>query len=231
MRKRSIEWWQSLPEEDIRDCDPAIAQRIGSEFGKLTIVGIGRAGRTVDGVKVLRHYECKCTCGATTFVPWHALKSGNTKSCGCINRTADGRGDWPEYKVWREMLRRCENPTHKRFHEWGGRGISVCDRWHDFDLFLEDMGFRPSAAHSIERVDNDEGYAPNNCVWATRKQQANNQSSNKLMTLGGKVQSMAKWADELNLPYSTIRSRKNNLGWTDEKALTTPIRRMLGVPA
>jgi len=201
-----------------------VARNIGKSFAKLTIVGTGHTGKKVGSVKVARRYECLCECGSIAYVTIGSLQSGNTKSCGCLLYSAGGLGDTAEYKVWKEMLRRCENPNHRRYSEWGGRGNTVCPERQNFDVFIGDMGLRPSDKHSIERLDNDAGYCRENCVWATRKQQANNQSSNRLLTLNGRTQTMTMWAEELGVNYCTLRSRKNNLGWTDEKALMTPFR-------
>ncbi len=129
-----------------------------------------------------------------------------------------------EFRIWMQMIGRCTTPTHRRFADYGGRGIQVCERWlESVTNFIADMGRRPSADHQLERKDNDGPYAPHNCVWATRTEQGRNKRNNVLMTLAGRTQPMSAWAEELKLPYSTLRRRKARLGWSDEEALMTPV--------
>lgn len=199
----------------------SIEDNIGARFGRLVITGVGTAGYRTGNTKYPRKYECVCDCGKALESTIGRLRSGNTKSCGCITRTAGGLGNTPEYKVWKEMHRRCKSPNHKRFMLWGGRGVAVCPEWDDFSTFMSDMGGRPSNKHSIERRDNNGGYSKANCCWATPEEQANNKSSNRLLTFNGKTQSMALWCRELRLNYNTVRSRVYILGWSTSAALTT----------
>jgi len=106
-----------------------------------------------------------------------AKPHGNTRHGG-----SKRSGRWPEYYVWNGMLRRCRDKDHQDFKNYGGRGISVCDRWKDFALFIKDMGRKPSEKHTIERVNNDKDYELSNCIWASRKEQANNRRPRKKMT-------------------------------------------------
>lgn len=140
--------------------------------------------------KVNPKYRCKCDCGAVCLVSTQNLRSGKTKSCGCIssektaerNRKHSGTFT-PEYSVWCGIKNRCGNPNATSYEHYGGRGIKVCDRWLDsFDNFLSDLGKRPSKQHSIERINVDGDYEPSNCKWATAIEQANNKrifSNNK----------------------------------------------------
>ncbi len=139
-------------------------------------------------------------------------------------RIRKGLSNTPEYKVWKEMIRRCTNHNHKRYAEWGGRGIGVCERWEVFSNFITDMGLRPTKGMSIERRDNNKGYNPENCYWATALEQNNNTKSNRLMSFMGMTNTLAVWARVLGLNYNTVRSRVYILGWSDHQALSVPIK-------
>lgn len=133
-----------------------------------------------------------------------------------------------ERAIWASMIFRCSDPRHKSFHRYGGRGIKVCDRWMNFDNFYTDMGPRPSARHSVERRDNDQGYNPGNCYWATPDQQSRNTSRNRIFTLNGKTQCMSDWAKDLGVTVSLLWTRISYLKWPLERALTTgPYRRTM----
>lgn len=125
------------------------------------------------------------------------------------------------YGVWRGMLSRCSNPTNKSYPDYGGRGITVCERWKEFQNFFDDMVTTYSRGLMIERVDNDKGYSPENCVWETRKVQNNNKRNVKKITFNGKTLSREDWAKEIggNPSIITIRLRR---GWSKERAVSTP---------
>lgn len=127
-----------------------------------------------------------------------------------------------EYSIWMNMRARCNNPRNGSYDKYGGRGITVCERWQaDFLNFLQDMGRRPSTDHSIDRIDNDGDYEPGNCRWATRKEQCRNRRSSRRIGFCGETKTMAEWAEETGLPTNVIFWRLQR-GWTVERALTFP---------
>jgi ribosomal protein S27AE len=131
-----------------------------------------------------------------------------------------------EYKIWADIKTRCFNKNSRVFEHYGGRGISMCERWEkSFEDFLEDMGYAPSTKHSVDRIDVNKNYEPNNCKWATKDEQSNNTRSNKFITLDGKTQTYAQWEKELKLRKGTISQRKIQSDWTDKDCLSPMIKR------
>lgn len=176
--------------------------------------------------------ECACACGV---VRWIAIRKGKlvTKACSTcttagnsFNRSHGHCVGWelsPTYKVWRSMQIRCKHPCVATYPIYGGRGISVCDRWiGSFENFLADMGERPSKDHQIDRINNDGNYEPSNCRWATRKEQGRNRRTNRLVEFGGETLCIIEWSERTGLHKDTIKNRLNN-GWSAEAAITTPI--------
>lgn len=134
-----------------------------------------------------------------------------------------GMSKTPEYRSWMGMKDRCYNEKNKKHHRYGGRGISVCERWRNsFEDFLNDMGPKPSKDASIDRIDNDKGYSPENCRWATQKEQQNNRGNNALLTCHGETLTISQWAMRSEVSEDTIFARKK-LGWTDEDAISKPL--------
>lgn len=130
----------------------------------------------------------------------------------------------PEYVTWASMKRRCYGVSAANYARYGGRGIKVCDRWRESFLnFYQDMGDRPSPKHTLERINNDKNYEPNNCRWATSKEQANNRRSSRILVLNGKSQSLRLWAEEYQISYDLVLGRLK-ANWSLEKALTKPAR-------
>ena len=130
----------------------------------------------------------------------------------------------PEYKAWAQMKDRCFNPNHKRYSDYGGRGITVCDRWLNSKHFLADMGSRPTAEHSLDRIDNDGNYCPDNCRWATKTEQENNKRNNKpLITIENDTYTIAQWAEKMGFSARVIKNRLKR-GWSEYKAVMTPVR-------
>lgn len=184
-----------------------------------------------DGPRMRTYWECQCECGRIKEVNGYTLKAGKTKSCGCkvpectaATHRTHGKTGTPEYKSWIKMKERCFVTTCKAYPDYGGRGITVCERWKDcFENFLEDMGRRPSKKYSIERKDNSRGYSPDNCVWATAKEQARNTRRNVHFEHGGRRMCIRQWEEELGYPPGLIAHRIYN-GWSAERAVFTPVK-------
>jgi hypothetical protein len=161
-------------------------------------------------------WKCSCDCGEISHVSTHKLTSGHTTSCGCMQpilckeaNTTHGMTDTGTYRVWQNMLRRCFVPSSKQFKDYGGRGITVCDEWRNFEGFLASMGKRPEGL-TLERNDNDKGYCPSNCRWATRDEQARNSRRNKWLEYGGERKVVSDWAIHLGVSKSRIHWRLNH---------------------
>jgi hypothetical protein len=166
----------------------------------------------------------RCACG-TEFVAWAESFKRGVLCRQCRNaliaahRITHGGKYRTEYKSWSGMKNRCLNPAHEDFRLYGGRGITVCERWlESFENFLEDMGPKPPKT-SLDRIDNNKGYTPENCRWASNKLQSNNRRTNRTITFNGKTQTYKQWSEELGLGSGTIRMRVLS-GWPTWKVLS-----------
>jgi len=174
---------------------------------------------------------CECVCGGTNIVTVSCLNSGNTTSCGCrqLNYCTEGqqthgRSKDRVYGVWNAMKQRCSNPKDKKFPLYGGRGISVCPAWiASFETFISDMGERPTGRFTIERLDSNGDYSPENCVWATYRTQGQNTSSNHNVTIGLETKCLREWARDpkCTVRWQSIRSRLLS-GMSTEDAVFLP---------
>jgi hypothetical protein len=174
-----------------------------------------------------------CECGAMAVVQGSHLVRGRVQSCGCLSRELSRarklrHGDARrgavsvEFRAWQKLIARCEDPKDPRYSRYGGRGITVCDRWRtSFEAFLADLGRRPTAGHSVDRKDNDGNYEPGNVRWATREEQARNTTRTRLIEHGGEVLCLDDWATRTGMAALTI-ARRLNAGWPVALALETP---------
>jgi hypothetical protein len=199
---------------------------VGQKFGQLTV--LERAGTAKD-----RHvmWLCKCTCGNTTTATGTRLRSGETQSCGCLNKEINrakamthGMKGTRLYDEWRHMKDRCSRPKSRIYKNYGGRGITVCQEWREnFETFRDwalANGYQDDL--TIHRIDVNGNYEPSNCRWIALEEQQNNRRNNRLITHEGKTQTMKQWAKEKGIPYNTLRARLNR-GWPTDRALNDSI--------
>jgi len=204
----------------------AFKNLVGERYGRLTVAKFG-------GRRNRRSYwVCVCDCGAEVEIRADSIRSGSTTSCGCAQKQAvseanskHGMCESPEYIAWTQARYRCGKKDHPNYRNYGGRGISVCDRWQDsFDAFYADMGPRPSDKHSLERVDNDKGYSPENCKWATSKEQGNNKRSCRIIEHEGVSLNVTQWAQAVGMCRNTLTGRLNR-GKSVDQALFAKVGR------
>lgn len=198
----------------------------GQKFNRWTVLGFSHTSK-----RRMAFWECVCECGTERVVDGQSLRNGKSKSCGCWNlevrSTEDGKTveHRAEYDVYRFMIRRCYEPKNKSYPGYGGRGITVCQRWRDsFQNFLEDMGPRPDRGYQLDRIDNNGNYCKENCRWTTKLVQANNTRTNKLIEYKGETKTLAEWARQYGLTHHALQTRLSKYQWPIEKALTTKQR-------
>ena len=199
-----------------------IKDMTGQRFGRLIVLGY--TGNTRDNR--IASWLCRCDCGQSITVAGESLRRGHTRSCGCIRnhpkaKEHHGKVHDPEYSVWTHMIQRCTNPARASYRLYGGRGIKVCRRWREsFTAFLEDVGRRPGADYTLDRINNDGDYEPGNCRWTTGDVQANNTRSNRYITWEGESLTVRQWAKRLGMPPETLYARLNK-GWPPARILST----------
>lgn len=193
----------------------------GRRFGRLTAVS--QTGRD-KWRNVL--WLCQCDCGKKITTISASLQGHRTTSCGCYQRAVNykhGMSGTREHYTWRGIIDRCNNKKNSQYHLYGGRGIFVCDRWlESFNNFFADMGEKP-VGYTIERIDNNGPYAPENCCWATPTQQARNTRQNHFITCNGETLCLREWTLRLGVSISTIHYRLKR-GWSPERAVSTPAK-------
>lgn len=190
----------------------------GMRYGKLTVIKFVEINKNHRA-----SWLCKCDCGKEKLVASHDLKHG-IKSYGCLkkeNKVLNKR----IHNIWGNMVARCYNPQNKRYHDYGGRGIAICDEWRkrykNFEIWSFQNGY--SEELTIDRINNDKGYEPNNCRWITRKENSRNTRRNNFITIMGNKKTISEWAEIYKIHESTISARIKR-GWNKEKAVTTPIK-------
>lgn len=198
---------------------------IGTRYGIVRVIGEAGFKWVGESGARRRYVRALCDCGSEFVIPLNALRSGNTKSCGCwssirkrLPRThgfASRSGRSPELIVWENIKRRCNNQNNLSYKNYGGRGIKLDPRWNDFLVFLADMGHRPHPDLTVERRDNDGPYSPENCYWATRTQQNINKRDTVLVEFHGMVATASEWVSLLDMPYTTFKWRLARWGLED----------------
>lgn len=197
----------------------------GQRFGRLTVLELGKPknGRTA--------WKCKCDCGNIAIVDACSIKSGHTKSCGCLRSevvketvTKHGLSRSKVRKTWKNMISRCENKKCSQYEDYGGRGISVCKKWHDLEVFAKwayANGFseeKTKSEQTIERKDVNGNYEPNNCCFVTMKEQNNNKRNSRRISYNGEIHTLAEWSEITGINRTTIAWRLNK-GLSAKEAL------------
>lgn len=205
----------------------------GKRFGRLTVLEY--TGKQTKSRNLI--WKCQCDCGTLVEVAGGHLTDDRTQSCGCLikqitserstthGHTKNNKSS-STYISWRAMIDRCYRHKTNDYKNYGGRGISVCERWMDFNLFLEDMGERP-IGFQIDRIDCNGNYEPSNCRWATIKQQSINKRTNKKLNFEGITMTIAEWSEKTGIPRDTLWHRVYTAKWQVHKALTEPLRKRI----
>ena len=206
---------------------------IGKKFHRLLILGITARHDNPKNGRVA-WADCKCDCGLSFTTRLASIKNNMTKSCGCLQKelvTTHGYSKHERteslclYQIWSGIKQRCFNKNTRDYFRYGGRGILMSSEWKDsFNTFLKDMGPRPSNKHSIDRIENNQGYSKDNCRWADKKQQAQNTSYNIRISFGSAERNLSYWCELFGMPHATALSRIRKDGLTPQQALTKPTR-------
>lgn len=193
---------------------------LNQKFGKLTVIEF------VEVRSKFAYWKCRCECGNERVVRGSNLLSGQTKSCGCLNTTSHVKhreGKARLYVIWAGMKQRCENANRKDYPKYGGRGISVCEEWHEYTAFREwAIANGYDDTKSIDRIDNDGKYCPENCRWVGFEAQQVNKNNNSELTINGETKTASEWSTISGISADRIRKRKRN-GWSDEDAVFKPL--------
>lgn len=196
--------------------------KIGDLFGRLKVVAIGQVANTY------RYYAiCQCECGSPLKrVRSDGLVNGSVLSCGCARLDSvvtHGLTKTAHYDRWKNMMDRCYNESCRAYKNYGGRGIKVCDGWHDVSVYISQLPSGYWHGAHLDRIDNDGMYEPINVKWSTPKENSSNRRSARLLTVKGVTKSQSEWAKESGIPDSVIHKRLNRLGWLIDDAISTPV--------
>ena len=198
----------------------------GQKFGKLTVLSYSHSDKNH-----FAYYLCKCECGNTKIVRASNLISGDTKTCGCYNKTTKENGgrlvhglsDTRLYKIWSHLISRCYNPKDRAYKNYGGRGISVCPEWKNdisnFYNWVLENGYKDNL--TIDRINNNGNYEPSNCRFVDDKIQSNNRRNNHPITINNETHNLTEWSRIYNIAHSTVVQRLKR-GWSEYDAITTP---------
>ena len=195
---------------------------IGQLFGRLTVIDTAEDLVSKSGYHTVM-WRCRCDCGNIVTVRGKCLRQGVTKSCGCLQReelsarVSKHRGFGSRlYAIWNSMRQRCNNPNHKAYKNYGGRGITICDEWDDYAVFREwafSAGYdetAPRGTYTLDRIDVDSGYSPENCRWASMREQSNNKRNTIFIEYEGETLPLIEWSRRLGLDYTTAWKRYSN---------------------
>ena len=200
---------------------PSFINETGNKHGLLSVIGPDHVGR--DGSY---YWECVCDCGKTVVVRGQSLRDGNTKSCGCQGKGYEFHGESKTdlYDVWTAIKQRCFNKKSTAYQWYGKRGITVCEEWESSYESFRDWSLRNGYIHglTIDRIDSNGNYCPENCRWVTRRDQARNKRSSVKVTYKGITMNAADWADKIGMKRRTFHGRIEK-GWSAEKAIETPV--------
>lgn len=205
-------------------------EMIGLKFGNLVVLQ-----KLDSDIHRKVHWLCRCDCGNEISVSGESLRKGHTQSCGCLQKVltserfkTHGLSSTRLYKVWQNMKRRCNNPNYRQYSNYGGRGIKVCDEWQEFLPFYEwamSHGYdenAPKGECTLDRIDVNKGYSPDNCRFANKITQNNNKRTNHFISFNGETHTMKEWSEKTGISYCALESRINKRKWSIERALTTP---------
>lgn len=204
---------------------------VGQKVGRLYVSKYLGLRKRQDG-RNYSWFECVCECGSICERKGTDLKSGKINSCGCLRReisrnkaTYHGYSRTKLYKVWQAFKARCNNPSDPAYHNYGGRGIGYAPEWDDYMAFHKwayENGYKQDVGLTLERIDVNKGYTPENCCWADRKRQSNNKRNNLFFTINNVTHTLAEWCELYEVPYERVEARVQKLGWDIEEALTIP---------
>jgi hypothetical protein len=204
---------------------PAFLDLTSQTFAFLRVLSQAESRRNPGG-KLVTHWLCRCTrCGTEKVIAGNSLRMGLTKSCGCyqveaVTKANTKHGDYqdPLYNSFNMMWQRCTNRSRPEWKRYGGRGITVCNRWQDYANFKADMGPTYQVGMTLDRINNDGNYEPSNCRWATRKMQQRNRWTGHWITLDGETKRVSEWAEKVGLDFHVIAKRLRR-GWTEREAV------------